>query len=429
MGSFDRRDFFRIAAGAGVAALVPISSSPVPRNPSHFPPPRERLLDEVESRAANYFLDHADAGTGLVLDRARMEGRETRRVASLAATGFGLSALTIADRRGYLPGVAIRDQVENTLEFLVERSSHRNGFFPHFVDVQTGARVWRSEFSSIDTAWLLCGALHSAAHFQTRRISALAQELYERVDWKWMLNSGDTLSHGWTPEKGFLPYRWDSYSELLAMYVLALGSASNPIPRSCWDAWRRPVRDFNGFTYIETDAPLFAHQYSHAWFDFRGRRDRYADYFENSRMATGAHRLFCLSLARKFPWYGEDMWGITASDSRRGYLAWGGPLRTGGVDGTLVPCAAAGSLPFMPEECGAVLETMLSRYGNRVWGRYGFVDAFHPQAKWYDTDVVAIDQGITMLMAENARSGMIWDAMFGVPGIERGMDLAGLRKI
>ena len=382
-------------------------------------------MDEMESRAASYFFDEADPKNGLVRDRARMKGPEVRHIASIAATGFGLSALCIAENRGYLESAAAKGRVERTLEFLVSRSPHRNGFFPHFLDIQTGARAWRSEYSSVDTAWLLCGALHAAAHFQSSKISRLADELYQRVDWKWMLNGAETLSHGWTPERGFLPYRWDVYSELLALYVLAIGSPSHPIPASAWEAWHRPFRQFNGFSYIESDAPLFAHQYSHAWLDFRGRRDLHADYFENSRLATGAHRLFCLDLSRKFSWYGENMWGVTASDSRRGYLAWGGPLRTAPLDGTLVPCAAAGSIAFMPQECVAVLQTMLSRYGNKVWGRYGFVDAFHPGAKWYDLDVVALDQGITMLMAENARTGLVWQTLSADRNIERGMRLAG----
>lgn len=408
--------------------IVAAPSPSFTKDPTNFPPDQERLLDEIESRAASYFYDQADPKTGLVRDRARMEGPEARKIASIAATGFGLSALCIAENRGYIESGAAKRRVELTLEFLVSRCAHMNGFFPHFLDLQTGARAWRSEFSSIDTAWLLCGALHAAAHFQTPHISRLANELYARVDWKWMLNGKETLSHGWMPERGFLPYRWDTYSELLAMYLLAIGSPTHAIPAATWEAWNRPVRQFNGFSYIESDAPLFAHQYSHAWLDFRGRRDRFADYFENSRLATGAHRLFCMDLAKKYPWYSENMWGITASDSRRGYLAWGGPLRSGTLDGTLVPCAAGGSIAFMPQECAAVLQTMLSRYGNRVWGRYGFVDAFHPQAKWYDVDVVGIDQGITMLMAENARTGLVWETLGADPNIERGMRLAGLVK-
>ncbi len=417
MLSLDRRDFLRFAAASSAALFVP----------GKFASGQDSLLDEMESRAADFFLDHSDPKTGLVRDRARMAGPEARRIGSIAATGFGLSALCIADKRGYLPAAAAQKRAEHTVGFLLNRVCHKNGFFPHFLDLQTGARLWKSEYSSVDTAWLMCGALHAAAHFHSPNLSRMVNELYGRVDWRWMLNAGDTLSHGWTPEHGFLPYRWDQYSELLALYILAMGSPTHPIPAECWEAWSRPVRNFNGFSYIESSAPLFAHQYSHAWIDFRGTRDRFADYFENSCLATGAHRLFCIELSKKYPWINENMWGITASDSRRGYLAWGGPLRTGAIDGTLVPCAAGGSLAFMPQECLAVLETMLARYGNKAWGRYGFVDAFHPKAGWYDADVIAIDQGITMLMAENARTGLIWHTLAADPNLKRGMQHANLR--
>ncbi len=392
-----------------------------------FSPSQDQLLEEMEFRAAKYFYIEADPGTGLVRDRARIRGRDTRRIASIAATGFGLSALCIADDRGYFETGLLKRRVERTLEFLADAAIHANGFFPHFLDMHTGQRVWNSEFSSVDTAWLICGALHASAHFQSARITQLAGEIYARVDWRWMLDGGGTLRHGWTLDKGFLPYRWDAYSELLAMYLLAIGAPANAIPASSWDAWKRPVRNVDGLSYIESAAPLFAHQYSHAWFDFRGRRDRYADYFENSRLATEAHRTFCMDQSHRFPWYGENMWGITASDSQRGYLAWGGPFQAGSLDGTLVPCAAGGSLPFMPRQCGAVLESMLDRYGKKIWGRYGFVDAFHPGDGWYGPDVVAIDQGIMMLMAENARSGRVWETMNSDLYLQRGMQLAGLQ--
>jgi hypothetical protein len=151
---------------------------------------------------------------------------------------------------------------------------------------------------------------------------------------------------------------------------------------------------------------LFTHQYSQAWFDFRGKRDAYADYFENSITATRAHKAFCLAHPQ---WYGEDYWGVTASDFRGGYIAWGGPPAMGPLDGTVVPSAAAGSLAFLPAECLAVLKAMRAKFGSLAWGRYGFVDAFHPAAGWYDPDVLGIDQGISVLMAENLRSGLIWN--------------------
>ena len=421
-----RRDFLRLSAVAGAVLAGADRSPSVTTEPANFAPQQERMLDDVERRGVQYFREQANSANGLVRDRARMSGPETRHIASIAATGFGLSALCVAESRGFLPHAEVRDRIETTLEFFLRKVPQKNGFFPHFLDMASGARAWKSEYSSVDTGWLVCGALHAGAHFPGTSIASLAGELYSRVDWHWMLNGGTTLSHGWTPEHGFLPYRWDSYSELMAMYLLAVGSPTHAIPVKSWDAWRRPVRVVDNLSFIESTAPLFAHQFSHAWFDFRGRRDRYTDYFENSRLATEAHRLLCLELAPKYPWFNQGMWGVTASDSRRGYLAWGASHRADAIDGTLVPCASAGSLPFLPGECATVLENMLAHYGNRCFGRYGFVDAFHPKAGWYDLDVVGIDQGITVLMAENARTGKVWETLSLNPHVARAFNLVGM---
>ncbi|HVW85847.1 MAG TPA: glucoamylase family protein [Bryobacteraceae bacterium] len=387
---------------------------------------RERLLDDVQRRAVRYFYYEADPYTGLVKDRARNSYEEDRRiVASIAATGFGLSALATGDRRGYIPRSVALERVERTLEHLA-RMETQQGFYYHFIDMRTGDRAWNCEISSVDTSWLLCGLIHARAHFDTSKIDRLANEILDRVNWKWMLNESDTLSHGWTPESGFLPYRWDSYSELMAMYLLALGSKTNPIPARSWDAWRRPTRTYAGLKWIDSDTPLFTHQYSHAFFDFRQRRDKYANYFQNSRLATEAHRIHCVSLAKQFPWYSNSLWGVTASDSRIGYSPWGGFDSRPAYDGTVVPCAAAGSLPFLPEPCMTVLETTFDKFGSRVWGRYGFSDAFHPHANWTSPDVIGIDLGISLLMAENYRTGSVWDAMMSTDEAKRGMQAASL---
>ena len=177
--------------------------------------------------------------------------------------------------------------------------------------------------------------------------------------------------------------------------------------------------------YIGAFAPLFVHQYSQAWFDFRGKRDRYADYFRNSTIATDVHRRFCLELTKQFPDYSENLWGITASDSQHGYVAWGGPPAVGPIDGTIVPSAAGGSLPMLPKECLRVLRTIRSVHGEGAWCRYGFVNAFNPLKKWYDTDVVGIDTGIILLMAENARTGFVWETFMRNPEARRGMERAG----
>jgi hypothetical protein len=191
------------------------------------------------------------------------------------------------------------------------------------------------------------------------------------------------------------------------IYLLAIGSPTHPVPASSWNAWTRPVINYQGLEYISGNDPIFTHQYSHAWFDFRKKRDAYADYFENSVKATKAHKLFCLSLHDRFPDYTETLWGISASDYAKGYTAWGGPPPQGPLDGSIVPCATGGSLPFLFQDCIKVQRNLRGR--DKVWRKYGCVDAFNSLTGWYDADVLGIDLGITMMMAENHRSGFVWN--------------------
>lgn len=387
----------------------------------------EKLLRELVEAGVRYFWECADSGTGLVKDRARADGEPDRRkIGSIAATGFGLTALCIAHHHKLLPEA--EERVLNTLKFIWEKLPNEHGFFYHFVDIQTGDRLWKCELSSIDTALLMCGMLTCRAYFQNPGIRRLAKNIYERVDWKWMLNGGECLSHGWKPETGFLKNRWDAFCEHMLLYLLAIGSPTHPIPASAWHAWRRPVFEYEGLRYITVAAPLFIHQYSQAWFDFREMRDRYADYHQNSVTATQAHRRFCINLRDRFPMFGEDLWGITASDYAKGYKAWGGPPEHGRLDGTLVPCAAAGSIPFMPRETLHTLGQMHERFGPKVWKRYGFIDAFNPHTGWFAPDVIGIDVGIAVLMAENARSGSLWKWFARNPEVRRAMEKAGFRQ-
>ena len=242
-----------------------------------------------------------------------------------------------------------------------------------------------------------------------------------------MMAGGKFLSHGWNPESGFIQSNWETYCESMMLYLLAIGSPEHPIPAESWAAWKRPAFEYAGLRYINPEAPLFIHQYSHAWFDFRGQRDRYADYFENSIIATKAHRQFCLDLRARFPHFSEDLWGITASDSAKGYVAWGGPPEQGVLDGTLVPCAAGGSVAFLPGDTVRVLRAMRERFGDRVWKRYGFVDAFNPQTNWFNPDVIGLDAGIMMLMAENARTQFVWRTFMKNPEARLAMERAGFR--
>jgi len=388
----------------------------------------DQFLDKMEQAAFLYFWERVGANSGQVMDRALASGAaDSRTVSSIAATGFGLTALCIGAQRGYMSSSQVQARVLTTLDFVWNQLPQENGFFYHFVDMNTGQRAFDSEVSSIDTSILLCGVLTCRQYFQDSQIQSLATQIYERVNWPWMLNGGTTFSQGWTPENGFLTTRWDTYCELMMLYLLAIGSPTFPVPATSWDAFSRPTITFQGYTYISTDAPLFIHQYSHAWFDFRNKQDAYANYFNNSVTATQAHKAFCLSLAGQFADYSNNLWGITASDSQNdGYVAWGGPPSMGPIDGSIVPCAAGGSVPFVSSDCIAALRNIQSKYPG-AWHRYSFVDAFNPLDGWYDTDCLGLDLGIAMLMAENFRSQLVWNTFMKNPEAQAAMTAVGFQ--
>jgi len=395
----------------------------------------EAFLEDLSRRSFQFFWEQANPETGLVLDRARTDASPHRpdrqHFASIASTGFGLTALCIAAERRWIEPEAARERVRTALRFFADRSYHDHGWFYHFVDARTGERWDRSEVSTIDTALLLGGVLTARQYFRgDPEIVRLATKIYERVDFPWMLAGHPSLlSMGSRPETGFIKHRWDTYSEHLILQLLAIGSPTHPITPRAWLAWERRWITYAGYHYMTSMAPLFTHQYSHAWVDFRGRRETwypYVDYFENSIKATRAHRQFCIDLADEFPAYGSNVWGITASDSVRGYVAWGGPPRHPRIDGTVVPCAAGGSLMFTPDISLAALRTMRERYGEKIYGRYGFTDAFNPNAGWINPDVIGIDVGITLLSAENLRSEFVWRYFMRNPEIPKAMRLVGL---
>lgn len=429
--SWTRREFLRFSlagaatvpfAGRGWAAKLhwPAESAGVSGD--------SLLLEELERSSFEFFWNEANPHSGLVRDRADANGNETRRMASIAATGFGLTAMCIGHRRNYRSPREITARVRQTLHFLAHQVPQVHGFFHHYLDIRAGTRLYNSEVSPIDMAILLCGVLTCRAYFHDPAIRRDATAIYERVEWPWALNGGDTFALAWTPELGFNPLRWDSYSECMMLYLLALGSPTFPIPVRCWHSFRRPWLDYEGYRFISAPAPLFIHQFSHAWFDFRGKRDEYADYFTNSVLAVRAHRQFCCDLQGQFSSYSEKLWGITASDSSKGYVAWGGPPVQGPIDGTIVPAAAAGSLPFLFPEAVTVLHNLRRHYGKRIWKRYGFVNAFNPLTNWVDPDVVGIDAGITLLMAENARSQFVWNTFMRNPEAGLAMEKAGFRR-
>ena len=405
---------------------------------SHLSSQDQSFLEDLERRSFSYFWEQADSRTGLVPDRARANGsaldENHRDVASTAATGFGLTGLCIAAEHGWIDRTKARERTRNTLRFFATKAFEKYGWFYHWIDSKTGERRWNSEVSSIDTALLLAGVLTARQYFRDdREIVNLSTQIYERVDFRWMLN-GDPLllSHGWKPETGFLKPRWDTYSEDTILYMLAIGSVAHSISPASWYAlWRDRYR-YEGHAYFTTiGVPLFMHQYAHAWVDYRDRRELrgdHIDYFENSISATLAHRAFCMNLSYEFPAYGPNMWGITASDSAKGYLAWGGPPRDIAIDGTVVPSAAGGSLMFTPDFSVAALRTMREKYGDKVYSRYGFVDAFNPGTGWVDSDVIGINIGIVLLSAENARTGNIWRWFMENREIPRALERIGLER-
>jgi hypothetical protein len=418
----------QVLGAGGASAVIPVARSADNAGAAAALSEEDnRFLEELERACYLFFWEQADPQTGLVKDRCTVRANDSGVVASIAATGFGLTALCIGQANGWVPLREARERAIATLSFLARKMATHRGFFYHWANLKTGERTWDSEISSVDTAILLCGVLTCREHFRYVEITRLAQEIFNRIDWTWLSEDTSLLPHGWMPEVGFLPYRWDLYSEHMMMYLLGLGSFSHPLPVETWNAWKRTTFEYDGLRYIGSYAPLFIHQYSQAWFDFRGKRDRYADYFANSVTATEVHRRFCIQLGKQFSDYSADLWGITASDSQHGYVVWGGPPEIGPIDGTVVPSAAGGSLPFLPQATLRVLKNIKNRYGAGAWSRYGFVNAFNPLKNWYDTDVVAIDTGITLLMAENLRTEFVWKTFMKNAEAQRGLQRAGFK--
>ncbi|MGH9402792.1 MAG: glucoamylase family protein [Terriglobia bacterium] len=394
------------------------------------------FLEELSYRCFLFFWEQADPHTGLVPDRALVVGLpetgSVRNIANVAATGFGLTAVCVGAKHGWITKEQARQRILLTLGFLANRAPEVHGWYYHWMDKTTGQRIMRSEISSIDTSLLLAGVLTAREAFpHDREIVRLATFIYDRVDFTWMLNGSPILlSHGWVPGAGFLTHRWDAYCEAMILYLLAIGSPTHPIPPSSWYAWRRPLVHFEGYTFVG-DLPLFTQQYAEAWVDFRGLRDAppsNVDYFQNSIAATQANRAFCLRFSKTFPKsYSANVWGVTASDSPHRYTVWGEPSDFAVIDGTVVPCAPGGSLMFAPSICLAALEAMRAKFGKEIYSRYGFADAFNPTEGWVDRDVIGIDVGITLLSAENLLDHEIWRWFMRDNNIQRAMFRARLR--
>ncbi len=417
------------------------------------------MVADLARRAFHYFVREVSPETGLVRDSTKEDAP-----ASIAGSGLALTCYAVAAERGWM---SREDAAARTLTALcffwsAEQSEAPDatgyrGFFYHFLDLRHGRRVRRSELSTIDSAIVFAGALAGAAYFDRdapteREIRDLADKLYARADWTWMLRDRMAISHGWTPRRGFLPYDWLGYSEALLLYVLALGSPTHPVPPAAYDRWLSTYRwkRLYGHQYVH-GGPLFMHQLSHVWIDFRGiqdafMRDKRIDYFENSRRATYVQRAYATRNPRRFAGYGPNAWGISASDGpgpasrmvngvrRRfyDYRARGAPF--GLDDGTLVPWAVAASLPFAPEIVVPALRHFSATYP-AVVGKYGYTCSLNPSfdvpgedgSAWVSSGHYAIDQGPVVLMIENHLSGLIWRLMRRCPYVVTGLRRAGFR--
>lgn len=430
----------------------------------------EPFLDTVQTRTFNFFWERTNAANGLTPDRW-----PSPSFSSIAAVGFALAAYPVGVERGYVTRSQAADRTLTTLRWFYQAPqgpatsgvSGNWGFFYHFLDMSSGARFQTVELSTIDTALLLGGALFCREYFDQANateasIRAYADSLYMRVDWTQATTpqTSPKLSMGWSPEHGWLTVSYDGYDEAMLLYLLALGSPTHPIDASAWTAFTstNPWLTFYGQTHVNF-APLFGHQYSQMYVDFRGIQDGYMrahgiDYFENSRRAALSQRSYAIANPAQFRDYSADVWGLTASDgpadttltlggrSRqfRTYWARGAAANEIADDGTLAPTAAGGSVAFAPEIAIPALKTMRAKYGDALFSQYGFVDAFNPTFTnagaaryghvvgtmgWFDTDYLGIDQGPILGMIENYRSELIWKYMKKSPYIRKGLERAG----
>ena len=415
------------------------------------------MLDAIQGEAFSYFAHETNCANGLVADLCSGVAP-----ASIAAVGLGLTAYPVAVERGFISRSEAAARTLTTLRFFWESkqgpepdATGYRGFYYHFLDMRTGTRVWQCELSTVDSALLLGGMLTAAAYFvedrpADREIRDLAERLYARVDWQWAQNGGTTVTHGWRPEEGFLPYRWQGYDEALLLYVLGLGSPTHPLPAESFRAWAATYdwRTVYGTPFLYA-GPLFTHQLSHLWIDFRGIQDAFMrgrgiDYFENSRRATVVQQQYAMRNPGGYARYGERCWGITASYgpgdltrevagvTRRffGYRARGVP--DGPDDGTIAPWGVVASLPFAPE---IVLPTIAHLRRLQLGGthRYGFRPAFNPTFPdpggspqgWVSPWHCSLNQGPIVMMVENYRSGLVWELLRGCRYVVAGLRAAG----
>ncbi|MBI4398746.1 MAG: hypothetical protein HY586_06440 [Candidatus Omnitrophica bacterium] len=384
------------------------------------------LLNLVQKKCFNYFWNEANPQNGLVRDKAFNFKGGGDPVASIAAVGFALTAYPIGIQNKWISRAEGYYRTLKTLKFFRDHAPEEHGFFYHFLDMEEGKRAWNSEVSSIDTALFLAGALFAAEYFKGTEVEEIAHELYSRVDFPWMLNGGAALAMGWKPETGFLTPRWDSYNESMILYFLAIGSSRHPISARSWKAVKRKIMAYGPYILMASP-PLFTHQYSHCWIDFRGKTDGEANYFKNSMNATLANRLFCLDQRNHYQTYSEHTWGLTASDGPAGYRAYGAEPGGAVHDGTVAPTAAISSIVFTPELSIQFARELYEKFRNKVWGRYGFADAFNFEPDWVSPYVLGIDQGPMLVMIENYKTGFVWNYFMRLSFVKRAMAKIGFR--
>ena len=417
--------------------------------------------DDLHRRTFNYFWELSDSVTGLVPDRY-----PTQSFSSIAAVGFGLTAYLVGVEHDYISRQQAAVRVLKILRFFWSAPqgpgttgiTGYHGLFYHFLDMRTGYRFRDVELSTIDTGLLMAGILSCMTYFdgdspEEQEIRDLADRLYRRAEWDWAFLGNHALSMGWHPESGFINSYWDGYTEAMILLVMAIASPTHPIPASYWQSRYAKFNWSNWYGYEHVNfGPLFGHQYSHIYIDFRDIRDEYmrskgTDYFENSRMATLAQQAYGRANPLGFKGYSDSVWGLTACDGPgdetreyngrmvkfMGYAARGTASDYQVDDGTIAPTAAGGSIPFAPEICLATLESIYNTFGNKVYREYGFIDAFNPsytwgkgnEHGWFDVDYIGIDQGPILLMLENYRTGFIWTLMKRNPYIRDGLIKAG----
>lgn len=391
----------------------------------------QALLDDVSRRAVNYFWNESVTPYYITRDRANNTTHNTdptSGIGSIAATGYQLCALAVGANRGWLDRTAALNRARAVAANVRDHVPTYKGWMYHFVSLSDGSRQWNSEASTIDTSLFINGLMLAEGYFKDATLTATATQIYSRIDWLSMrTNDGAkptsrTLCHGWTPENGFIAYRWDTYSELMHLYLAGYALAPASMAGT-WEYWNRATTTFSGIQFC-LGGPLFMHQMSHGFYDFSGKRDRLGyDYWVEGRNATLAQRQYCINNPGVFTGYGANIWGLSACDNPSGYGAQGAP---GWVNdnGTLAPAAAVASVIFTPTESTSAAEAFASQYPSS-YGLYGYTTGINPTQNWQSADVLGIDLGQVMLNIENARDGSPWSWMMGQPRIQSAFRMAG----